>query len=528
MREKTYTLTVFLMKDYVKYFENCIKKEAQVEFIELKKDLDLDGKVVVSDCSVNKPKWTEIIEYFSDKDIEIDCNVSNKALLLLRINGRIFALTFGYGRSFLIDENIEKDFGLKTALNLIDTNKIKSINSATIEDLVVYTQKQSGFATEQSSFDINTINDIMTSVTGTTKNDSLAIRISGKDSLLVTIKMSISELKEKLCCYLDAYKSNYYKKNGFDWIDNIREVRDKNLKENLENELIRLIKKKELNNIYISPSENIDWMDSIGFVLTGMNKKKDDSVSYEYEIDIEKYISCFKENCDYLSKLKRDKLKRIDLNENEQELGSVYNSIIANIRFENNAFVLNDGIWYKIDSSFYDSVIGFVSKIPKSSLNLPVCKDTKEGDYNSNLSKEKGFALVDKKLTSVEGGHKSIEPCDLFTKNKQFIHVKNRHASAQLSHLFAQGRVSAQCFIEDEKFRHQLYEIVKKKLGNDIFDYKIKPNPQEYEVVYAIISKYNKPVEEDLPFFSLVNLMLAVKELNRMNIKSSVVMIKKE
>ncbi|MBQ9610705.1 MAG: TIGR04141 family sporadically distributed protein [Lachnospiraceae bacterium] len=221
MKEKTYTFTVFLIKDYVKIFENCIKKEAPVEFIELKKELDLDGKVVVSDSSVNKPKWTEIIDYFSDKEIEIDFNVSNKALLLLRINGRIFALTFGYGRSFLIDENIEKDFGLKTALNLIDTNKIKSINSATIEDLVVYTQKQSGFATEQSNFDINTINDIMTSVTGTTKNDSLATRISGKDSLLVTIKMSISELKEKLCYFLDAYNSDYYKKNGFDWIDNI-------------------------------------------------------------------------------------------------------------------------------------------------------------------------------------------------------------------------------------------------------------------------------------------------------------------
>ena len=310
--------------------------------------------------------------------------------------------------------------------------------------------------------------------------------------------------------------------------NNIREVRDRQLKKNLENELIRLLKKKELNNIYISPSENIDWMDTTGFVLRGSNKKKDDSDSCEYEIDIERYISSFKENCDYLLKLRRDKLKRIDLNDNEQELGSVYNSIVANIRFENNAFVLNDGIWYKIDSSFYDSVIDFVSNIPKSDLDLPICKSEKEGNYNSRVSIEKGYALVDKKLNSVEGGRKSIEPCDLFTKNKQFIHVKNRHASAQLSHLFAQGRVSAQCFIEDMKFRHQLYSIVKKELGDDIFDYKIKPNPQEYEVIYAIISKYNKPVEDDLPFFSLVNLMLAVKELDRMNIKSSVLMIKKE
>lgn len=36
------------------------------------------------------------------------------------------------------------------------------------------------------------------------------------------------------------------------------------------------------------------------------------------------------------------------------------------------------------------------------------------------------------------------------------------------------------------------------------------------------------PIEENLPFFSLVNLMIAVQELDRMHFKYSVKMIKKQ
>jgi uncharacterized protein (TIGR04141 family) len=126
---------------------------------------------------------------------------------------------------------------------------------------------------------------------------------------------------------------------------------------------------------------------------------------------------------------------------------------------------------------------------------------------------------MDQKFVSVKGGPKKIEACDIFTKDKQFIHVKNKSQSAQLSHLFSQGKVSAECFISDLEFRKQVYQKVKDKLGDSVFSYEDRPISNEYEIVYAIIDNKNSSLVDKLPFFSKVNLMLTIQELERMHFK---------
>ncbi|MGI6239476.1 MAG: DUF6119 family protein, partial [Christensenellales bacterium] len=156
-------------------------------------------------------------------------------------------------------------------------------------------------------------------------------------------------------------------------------------------------------------------------------------------------------------------------------------------------------------------------------------KDMREDDYNEMVAKHNPeYILMDQKFHSVEGGPKKIEACDLFSKKKQFIHVKNKGKSAQLSHLFAQGKISAQCFISDEAYRKQVADRVNNYFGHLIFDYKNKPAPDEYEVIYVIIDKNASAVVDTLPFFSLVNLMLAVQELSRMRVKCSVKIVAKK
>lgn len=135
---------------------------------------------------------------------------------------------------------------------------------------------------------------------------------------------------------------------------------------------------------------------------------------------------------------------------------------------------------------------------------------------------------MDKKLVAVEGSPKKIEACDLFTKDKKFIHVKNKGQSAQLSHLFAQGKISAECFVSDESFRKQVSDIAIEKFGEEAFDYRAKPQSNEYEVVYAIIDDKESSLTKKLPFFSKVNLMLTVQELDRMHFKCSVCLVKKD
>ncbi|MDD4571956.1 MAG: TIGR04141 family sporadically distributed protein, partial [Clostridia bacterium] len=96
-----------------------------------------------------------------------------------------------------------------------------------------------------------------------------------------------------------------------------------------------------------------------------------------------------------------------------------------------------------------------------------------------------------------------------------------------LRHMFSQGKVSAQCFVDDEMFRKQVLEIANEKFDTQVFDYKIKPLSQEFEVVYGIIDSKTGSLNERLPFFSLVNLMLTAIELERMHFKYSVCIIKR-
>lgn len=322
MEKQLINLTIFLMKDDVADMGDCLK-EPYLDSTPLKQELGLEGKIYYSKSTKNPPRWKFHLDEFASTKIPMLDNISNKAVMIVKMKQRFLAIVFGHGRSFLKEECIERNFGLRVALNTIDPNKMRSVNAATIEDMVVNLVNQPFF---------NRVND---------------------------------------------------------------------------------------------------------FIL---------------------------------------------------------------------------------------------SMVKVSKVSLPNCaSDEKEGPYNERVAKSSpDYCLFDKKLNSVEYGPKSVEACDLFTKNKQFIHVKNRGYSSQLSHLFAQGRVSAECFASDESFRKQVSNKAKRRFGVELFDPSKKLQSDEFEVVYAIIHKKTENLISTLPFFSKVNLMMTAQELDRMHYKYSICPVQKE
>src|SRR5690606_22438072 len=101
----------------------------------------------------------------------------------------------------------------------------------------------------------------------------------------------------------------------------------------------------------------------------------------------------------------------------------------------------------------------------------------------------------DKKLVHLPRRVGGIEICDvLHRKSNAFVHVKKWGQSAVLSHLFAQGLVSADLFLHDAGFREEM----RKRIGGDWVP-KDRPNAERYEVAFALISRSLKKI--DLPFF---------------------------
>jgi uncharacterized protein (TIGR04141 family) len=92
------------------------------------------------------------------------------------------------------------------------------------------------------------------------------------------------------------------------------------------------------------------------------------------------------------------------------------------------------------------------------------------------------------------------------------------HNTSVLSHLFAQGLVSGELFAGDAEFRKKLNDELPD--SHKLIDAALRPNPQDYEIVYAVISE--SPGRLDIPFFSKVNLRNARRRLRTFGYQVSV------
>ena len=530
MNKQVVNLTIFLIKDYVQDLKDCLKSSDTLSSAKIKSQFELDGEIYYCDSSKKLPRWKSYLDELSDKTISILENVSNKAIVLVYIQNRIMAILFGYGRSFLKEECIERNFGLKVALNTIDPNRMRSINAATIEDMVVTTQRQASYSTTQEEFGLNVTNDIMKGLTGEPYDSVYGKHISGKDSLVVSVFMEITELKKKLNLYYAAYKDERYKRIGFGWVDSVSEIRDSVQSEILDFKLADAIERRQINHLHIAPPETTDWDRIIGFCYSGIGKKLNDDENYNLDLDLTEYVEKIKPNTNIYQKIRRDKLYAMNIDGTPFAICNIYAALVFQTEYEGKNYILCSGTWYYVEASFFEQVNNFIiTKVPISDVILPDCPfDKNEGAYNEMVaSSNANFCLMDRKLLSVKNSPKQIEACDIFTRDKKMIHVKNKGQSAQLSHLFSQGKVSAECFVSDIAFRKQIYDIVEEKFGADVFNYTEKPKSDEFEIVYAIIDTKSTSIEAILPFFSKVNLMITAQELDRMHFKFSVCLIKK-
>lgn len=528
--KKTIKNSLILHKENVKEFEDCMKEDSMdnIDIFDVKKSIGLEGKIFLHKPNKSIPEWSVNINKLASERIDIEANVSNKAVIIFKYKNRFFSLTYGYGKSLLNESTIIRNFGLIVAANLIDTNKIKSLNSMTIEDAIVDTQKQSSDYGNQEQFQVNKQSEILKAISGSPSSESIAKFIIGTDSLVATRKMNIEEIKADIKYYYEVYKKDDYKKNGFEWLDNIQKVKDSLLKENLNKNLVLAVQ-NDASGLLIAPNKIINWEDIKGFYLTGLGKINIAEVSFDIEYD--KYFYEIRKNkgISVIDKLKRDSLHAVNDNSEDQKISNIYDALIFETSFEDSKYLLCYGDWYEINKSYYARIKKKIKDAPVCNRKLPPCKENEsEGDYNERICKEtNGFILMDKKnYQPKEYGRSKIEPCDILTESKQFIHVKKGGASSKLSHLFSQALVSSMLLSTEKELRTHINKVANKKIGYNLLNK--SDNNMDYETVIAIISKKLDSIENVIPFFALVNLSNTLDRLATMNFKYSLLLIKQD
>jgi len=347
-------------------------------------------------------------------------------------------------------------------------------------------------------------------VTGKSKNEVFGKTITGKDALGVSAKIDINTIEGFLKQCFEYYCKDDYKEN-FGWIDQIAEIKSNTTINMLNESMIEKVKDKDFNKLWMAIPEIIDWEDVEGFCYSHENtdEKLDD-------IEIQGFLKGLLIDEDY-SKTSMDMFTKYKIlcysssSDIIKHQWKAFNCLYCEMEQNDSVFLLTNGKWYKIATDFVTQVNETYQGLLRKNiaLSLPGYNDKNEDKYNKRVANSiNNICLMHEKNIPYGGGHSNIEFCDLFSKDKEMIHVKRYGGSSVLSHLFNQGLVSGELFRAEKDFRVKVND----KLPND---YKLSNTaniqPSEYKVVYAIISRTDKKL--NIPFFSKVSLKNAKRRL---------------
>lgn len=518
--KKSYKLSIYLIKKGITSFPDALKNFKSLEEYKIKDVLKFNGVIYVGQTKKNAPGWEELLQQGTDSKIRSLNNTSNRALLLLKVDNRIFALPFGFGKSLLKDDAIEREFGLRTTLNIVDADKLRSMNKANVDDFTLLTTTQTSRRAKPQEFNLDIVRDLIRGVTGQPFADfeRLGATVTGSEGVYVIPSITFDDIPTLLQMLGEAYKSKRYKAR-FDWVDNIKNERDPAIVETLQKSLLTELKAKNVDVIHLVAPVMIDWEQYEGFSFTPKGE-------LYVDLDIAEYYS---EKETSLKDITWDKLKSqrlyVKYGDRDEQIGvPLLHALNFQTKIQDQFYVFAFGQWYKINKNFTQETIDYVNSVKESSLNFIPCKrNWHEDTYNEKLSKSNdNFFLFDQNFVKSDAYRSKIEVCDIFAeKERELVHVKFKSSSATLSHLFAQGRISCNLLASDPVFRKNL-RIKLKSLGipmklipekQDDFD------PSKLTVTFAIISEGGKSFADSLPFFSLLNFRLTVTELRRMHFK---------
>jgi|GEM_PF-1952843 len=466
----------------------------------------------------SEPKWVKLFEnHEAISELPLE-GVNVQGLLVVEHEQRIFCVCFGHSRHMIDPLSIERYFGLKVALSLSDPELVKSIDKKVIDKIPLQSRMQSSKYVSMSSFDFDFEWQILKSLTGIVEDKEYQSDyevVSGTDSVSIHTGLSSEDIPSLISRVWKAYKSEDYK-TKFPLIDYIVPVRDKAVKEKLNNKIVEAINKEQYSSVWAAPPEIMDYQNFSGFCY---KRKPLRSASQPVDPDLD-LSRCLKEkkaeqnvNLDWL---KSTEIFVYDSNFQEVTRWPLYLCLNGEVKYENNLYLLNEGEWYQVEWNFFNSVTRYFDTFPRSPLYFPPYRGMNERDYLMKVRRVQGFYLMDRKLVRPDGAASSIEFCDLITSKNHLIHVKKYSSSSTLSHLFSQAYVSAETLLREPGIVDQVNEKLKEE-GDFRFYFDSGDQPRKVTITFAIMQERDGFLH--MPFFSKVNFKQYSMKLRDMGFK---------
>ncbi|HBP1855013.1 TPA: hypothetical protein L5W39_002088 [Pseudomonas aeruginosa] len=508
------------------------------------------GRLFTAQAPGTPPTWLRVVNQFAKQgDLKLE-NKSCAAVLFLdiqpddkRLRTRTFALTFGSGHHALDPDAFVRNFGLKVTLNSVARGALKNLDIATLDSTTIQKRIQASRKADLQGFGIDLQNDLLRLAGGVPTDTAFANALAGRDALTLTSKLSATEIPEKCKTALRLFDANDYKKD-YSFIDQIIPVQDKKILADLDEIVFKEIKTlldKKPSDLHITLPEIIDPEESGDFGYFGIGFNSGSKKSYG-ELAIEDYISELQAGRPHeisgIAELKASHEVRvvIDGQGDRQRRRRVYDCFVYEVNYKKKTYVLFSGEWYCIESKFFDAVERDYQALLGVSFHASTTAKN-EQELISELDKNADLLNLDKVKASPSGAKgANLEPCDFLSRRKEFIHLKDGHGSAPISHLWNQGLVSAESFIRDAVFRKSMRDSAikrqkaarKSKFELLLPDGRSKVTPSDYKVVFGIMRHpYQRSKQLGLPFFSKVSLRAIASRIQLMGYAVEVHLIEK-
>lgn len=523
--------------------DKALKEDHALQVVE-----STTGTLLIGQGFANPPSWTGFLAHYNAEVRARLRSQSCSAVLLIEagtgVDARLFALCFGQGHHAIDDDAIQRGFGLRVVLNSVSRGQLRTLDSASLDTTVMQRRVQASRDSDLSAFDLDANRNLLRLASGTPKSGDFAKALAGKDALHLRAAVDPDRLAEHCEKALKLYRATDYK-TDFAFIDHIQPVGERLLIETLDAEVFKDLTSMVNGNPsdlhlaipdILSPDAGLE----IGYFGTGLSPGQKTAYG---ELAIEDYVTELQKG-DFkqignMADLKGSHEIRViaDGEGDRSHKRKVYTCFVHEVTLATNVYVLFDGEWFLVSQDYHKEIEDAYKALLKPAFRAST-KSKNERAFIAELEGESNLISMDQTKVSPKGaGNAALEPCDFLSQTKQFIHLKDGHSSAPLSHLWNQGVVSAEAFVSDEVFRKGLRKAVRKReivfrkqgfiglLPNG----RSKPTPGEYTVVFGVMRHpYAASGQLGLPFFSKVALRSVAEQIGRMGFPVELQLIEKQ
>jgi uncharacterized protein (TIGR04141 family) len=494
------------------------------------------GRLFVARSEPQAPEWVSYLKPLVKAELDVGTRSTTGAALLIwpyKNRRTAYAVTWGNGHQFLQREVLYRDLGLRAALNLMtgkdkdwDPNRLRSVKTKRVGPMTLLSQLQASQKSSFEAFPIDLEGDQLRQVTGAPLDPKLwGASVTGGTSLHVRRPTEVTALVDVCKRVEKVYRSDEYR-TKYGWIDNIMPVNDAALTA----DVLRLAAARIRQNdpsLIVSPPDLVSWEEVDHFEYhVGRDKVSVDEPTVDSLRTFLEVLGFLPAEDDPSVTFTGVKLSIANDSGDRLETWPLLECLSCEVRLGDSTYVLDDAGVFLVSKDYLKAVDSFMASLKESDLSFPKpSSNSKEGPYNVGLATAIKRALLLDRKNVVRANATPIEVCDVALASKSLIHVKRGCSSSTLSHLFAQGAVSADLLHMDAEFRKALKKRIgaspqgsgASNMGGFSWLYSDPFPSSDCTVSYAILTGSSKPLKPvDLPFFSKVNLRRRCQELRRM------------